>query len=205
LVSATPSQGSYDSTTGVWNVGTVTPGVPVTLRLSATVIIPNALTNTASISRADQFDPDATNNTDSVTETPPSADLVLTKTVSQSQVFFGTNVTYTFTIRNLGPDTATNVVVTDPFPTGLVIVTAGPPSQGTYDPALGIWNVGTLVNGAVATLQVTARVVTIGTIVNTARADAAEFDPILSNDVSAATVIGLSPVLSKRSFFARRR
>ncbi len=133
-----------------------------------------------------------------------AADLVLTKTVSQSQVFFGMNVTYTFIIRNLGPSTATNVVVTDPFPAGLVFVSAAVPSQGTYDPARSIWTVGTLANGAVATLHVTARVMTMGPIVNTARASAEEFDPVLFNNIASATVVGMNPasIISKRLFLA---
>src|SRR5262249_22587646 len=81
------------------------------------------------------------------------ADLSITKTVSQSQVYFGMNVTYTFTIHNHGPSTATGVVVTDPFPPGLVFVSAAAPSQGTYHPAQGVWTVGTMANGAAATLS----------------------------------------------------
>jgi uncharacterized repeat protein (TIGR01451 family) len=117
---------------------------------------------------------------------------------------FGMNVTYTFIIRNLGPSTATGVVVTDPFPAGLVFVSAAPPSQGTYNPARRIWTVGTLANGAVATLHVTFRVMTTGNIVNRAHASALEFDPNLSNNVASVVVVGLSPagVISKRSFLA---
>jgi uncharacterized repeat protein (TIGR01451 family) len=132
-------------------------------------------------------------------------DLSISKTVSQSQVYFGMNVTYTFTIHNLGPNTATGVVVSDPFPLGLVFVSAAAPSQGTYHPAQGIWTVGTLANGAVATLHVTFRVMTMGTIVNTAHVSAVEFDPNLSNNVASASVIGLNPapIISKRLFLAR--
>jgi uncharacterized repeat protein (TIGR01451 family) len=132
-------------------------------------------------------------------------DLSISKTVSQSQVYWGTNVTYTFTIHNLGPDTATGVVVTDPFPPGLVLVSAAAPSQGTYHPAQGTWAVGTMPNGGVAMLRVTFRVMTMGTIVNTAHVSAVEFDPDLSNNDASATVIGLNPapVISKRLFLAR--
>jgi uncharacterized repeat protein (TIGR01451 family) len=202
FVSATPSQGNYNPTTGVWTVGDVAPGTPQTLLLSARVTVARALTNTAGITHADQFDPDLTNNTDSVTETPavPRANLVVAKTVSQSQVFFGSNVTFTLTIRNLGPDTATGVVVTDPLPAGLVFVSANVPSQGTYDPVTGIWQVGTLTNGALATLKVTARVTHMGSVVNTAHVLGLEIDPFLFNNISSVTVVGLNPaaIISKR-------
>src|SRR5262249_11090572 len=57
LLAATPSQGTYDAITGVWTVGTVTPGVPQTLQLQAQVVSAGAQTNTATVSHSDQFDP----------------------------------------------------------------------------------------------------------------------------------------------------
>ena len=71
LVSANPSQGSYDNTSGVWTVGTVSPGAAQTLSIIATVVSPAAQTNTGTITHADQFDPNTANNTASATETPP--------------------------------------------------------------------------------------------------------------------------------------
>src|SRR5262249_10307387 len=50
--------------------------------------------------------------TEQVTVSPaPQADIALTKTVTPSVVEVGMDVTYTFVIRDLGPDTATGVVV----------------------------------------------------------------------------------------------
>jgi len=116
---------------------------------------------------------------------------------------FGQNVTFTLTVHNMGPSTATNVFVDDPLPPGLVFVAASP-SQGTYVPASGIWIVGTLANGATAVLRLTARVVAIGPLVNRAEAGADEFDPDLSNNVAEAVVTGFNPapILSKRNFLA---
>ena len=65
-MSAKPSQGTYSSGNGVWTVGTVKKKKTVTLRVVATVVSPNPQTNTATISNADQFDPNIFNNTDSV-------------------------------------------------------------------------------------------------------------------------------------------
>jgi hypothetical protein len=67
FVSANPSQGTYDNASGVWTVGTVGPGVPQTLNITATVVSPVAQTNTGTISDADQFDPSTANNTASAT------------------------------------------------------------------------------------------------------------------------------------------
>ena len=143
FVSAAPSQGTYDSATGLWSVGTVNVGSPLTLLIRATVVSPNSQTNTATISHADQFDPVTDNNTASVVQTPQQADLVLTKDQSNATPNVGDTITYTVTLNNNGPDDATNVEVTDPLPAGVSFVSAST-SEGTYDPASGVWTVGTV-------------------------------------------------------------
>src|SRR5205823_4483793 len=44
FVSATPSQGTYTSATGVWSAGTITTVAPQTLQLQARVVSPDAQT-----------------------------------------------------------------------------------------------------------------------------------------------------------------
>jgi choice-of-anchor A domain-containing protein/uncharacterized repeat protein (TIGR01451 family) len=91
--------------------------------------------------------------------TPPQTDvdLKLTKTASNLNPKDGDQVTYTITVTNFGPATATGVVATDLLPTGLTYgsYTA---SQGTYNEVTGAWTVGTLANGASATLTITVTV-----------------------------------------------
>ena len=83
----------------------------------------------------DQFDPDPADNTAAATETPQQADLAVTKTVNNPAPNVGDTVTFTITVTNLGPDTATNVTLHDILPAGVVLrvrttepghVTAGP-------------------------------------------------------------------------------
>ena len=53
-----------------------------------------------------------------------------------------------------GAETATGVVVTDTLPSGVTAQLAtGGASQGTFDPATGAWDVGTLAVGQTATLE----------------------------------------------------
>ena len=49
FVSASPSKGTFDSGTGLWIVGAVTPATPQTLLIRARVTSPVAQTNVASI------------------------------------------------------------------------------------------------------------------------------------------------------------
>ena len=188
FVSATPSQGTYTPATGIWTVGTVATASPKTLQITATVVSPNARTNTATVADVDQFDPNTANNTASATVSPTSADLALTKTVNDANPDVGDQVAFTVTLTNQGPDTATNVTVTDLLPAGLTFVSATP-SQGTYTPATGIWTVGTVATASPKTLQITATVVTPNARTNTATVtDVDQFDPNTANNSASATV-----------------
>src|SRR5262249_48579717 len=113
FVSATPSQGTYNAGTVVWSVGTVTTTTPQTLQIRAPVASPNAQTNNGPISHADQFDPiPGTTSGPSTTLFRP-ADLAVTKTVSNPTPNVGDTITYTITLKDNGPDPATNVTLTD--------------------------------------------------------------------------------------------
>ena len=59
-VSSTASQGSYNSRTGVWTVGTLAGGSSATLTITATVNALGTKTNTAEVTKANQPDTDST-------------------------------------------------------------------------------------------------------------------------------------------------
>jgi uncharacterized repeat protein (TIGR01451 family) len=63
FVSSVPSQGTYTSGTGIWNVGTVGVGSPsATLTITATVATTGAKLNTAEVTVSGTPDPDSTPN-----------------------------------------------------------------------------------------------------------------------------------------------
>src|SRR5262249_20749504 len=187
LLSASPSRGTYNSTTGLWTVGAVDPSAAQTLTLTARVDSPDPRTNTATLSRSDQFDPDGTNNTASAGETPQQADLVVTKVVNDSTPNVGDAVVFTVTVANAGPDAATGVRLTDLLPAGLALL-ASAPSQGTYTGATGLWDVGTLASGSEATLQLQARGVSPAPQLTRASVNHSDqFDPDPANNSAAVT------------------
>ncbi len=177
FVSDTPSQGTYDPSTGLWAVGTVTTTSPQTLVIQAMVTSPDPQTNTATITHADQFDPNSGNNNATAPYSPQQADLVLTKTVDDATPNVGDTITYTIALENLGPNDATNVLVTDALPVGVTLDLATP-SQGTYDPTTGLWTVGTVAVGSPQTLLIQATVTSPNPQTNTATiSHADQFDP----------------------------
>ncbi|MEM9479461.1 MAG: hypothetical protein AAGA58_07395 [Verrucomicrobiota bacterium] len=89
----------------------------------------------------------------------PSADLSITSVVSPSPPTAGTEVTITFTVTNNGPDPATDVGLTETLPASLAPVSIES-SQGinSLNGQDITSNLGTLANGATATVTVVADV-----------------------------------------------
>ncbi|OXA68280.1 hypothetical protein B0A67_21145, partial [Flavobacterium aquidurense] len=132
FVSATPSVGTYNSSTGVWDIGLLNIGSSPTLQITATVKAAGPYLNSASIASPDIADPTPGNNTSSVTPTPVAQSNVgITKTASSATPNVGSNVTFTLTATNAGPSAATGVSVTDILPSGYTFVSASTAS-GTY-------------------------------------------------------------------------
>ena len=146
--SYTASQGTYNSATGIWTVGTLASGASAVLQLFVT---PTAsVAGTTVINTATS--PGQIVNAPVVVSTTPVSNVTLTKTASNLTPTVGQQFSYTITVKNNGSGTANNVQVTDVIPAGLTF-NSYTASQGTYNSATGIWTVGTLASGASATLQ----------------------------------------------------
>ncbi len=77
-ISANPSQGSYDSATGIWTVGTIAPATGIQLDLTASVNSSGTIIASASESAMNEEDADSSNNHASVTlNTVPARNLLV--------------------------------------------------------------------------------------------------------------------------------
>ena len=167
-VSSTAGHGAFDPTSGDWTVGDLAFGASVHLDIIAGVVGSGSIANTAAVTGLLQRDPDHSN--DSATATivvPPAADLSLAKTVDVTTPDMGSNVTFTLTLTNHGPDVTDGVHVADLLPSGLTYV-SNTPSVGAYDPSTGDWAVGEMAVGTSQTLAIVATVDVEGPITNTA-------------------------------------
>ncbi|RMX11508.1 DUF11 domain-containing protein [Allofranklinella schreckenbergeri] len=106
-------------------------------------------------------------------------DMGVLKTVEPGVVAAGDKVTFTITVKNHGPSDALDVQVTEALPSGYTLVSATP-SVGTF--AAPIWKVGTLVNGASATLKVVATVNATGDYLNVVTVSTASSDSVHANN-----------------------
>ncbi|MDP2949062.1 MAG: DUF11 domain-containing protein [Chloroflexota bacterium] len=189
LASVTFSQGSctVTGTTVACNIGDLAKDASAVVTV---VVVPSAsgtVANTATVSGT-TTDPDATNNTAAVSTTVnPVADVSIAKTDSPDPVVLGNNVTYSLTASNRGPSAATGVVVTDNLPATATFVSSTP-SQGSCTQSNGILtcNLGTLAKDASATVIVAVTPTKAGTLHNTARVAAAEYDPAPANNAATS-------------------
>ncbi len=126
--------------------------------------------------------------------TQPLIDIVVTKTDSPDPVQVGATLTYTITVSNRGPSTATNVQLTDPLPSSLTVISVTP-SQGTCttSPVLSC-SLGTLAPGALVTIVVAVRPTVTGVLENTATAVGTEpeANPQDNSATAITTVVGVT-------------
>ncbi|MDI5889313.1 hypothetical protein QLS42_15730, partial [Flavobacterium sp. LB3P48] len=188
FVSATTATGTYSSGTGVWAIGSLSNGSSATLSITATVNATGSYANTATIT-ANESDPTPGNNSATSTPVPvPQSNVSVAKTVDNPTPNVGSNVIFTLTASNVGPSSATGVSVTDALPAGYTFVSSTA-STGTYTSGTGVWSVGTLANGASATLDITATVNATGSYANTATITANEADPTPGNNTATSTPV----------------
>jgi uncharacterized repeat protein (TIGR01451 family) len=156
LVSASASAGTATATIGTntvtWN-GVVPAGDSVTISITAT-IKPGTTGNTISNQGAISYDADGngTNETNTntnsvnfmVTAAGTNADLSVTKVASADTISDDSDISYTITVTNGGPDTATSATLSDPLPADMTFVSLTKPAGWTCTPPLTPGSGGTL-------------------------------------------------------------
>lgn len=132
-----------------------------------------------------------------------SSDMMISLNGPGSSVNASDPLTYTITVKNNGPTTATNINVKDILPDGVQFVDLTPPTTGSanysnIDKGL-TWTIGQLGNGEEATLTVTVKPTVAGDIKNTATVTADQADPNPANNT--ATVINTATGLTIPNVF----
>ena len=179
----------------VLQVNALTPtgtNITDTVTASATNIPPGLTTNTASASV--------------VVANANSADVSIVKTGTPNPVTEGTPLTYTLTVTNNGPASATNVTVADTLPSVLSYLSSTT-TQGSCSEAGGTVSclLGTMANAATATITILTFPGTPGVVTNTATVTADQADPNLANNTSTQTETITAPTrVTLRSFSAHQ-
>jgi len=135
-VSATESQGSFASGSGIWTVGTIANGASATLDIVVNANTAGVITNEAEIINADRVDPDSEfrsgltvddladgiedDDEASIDISVGVVDVEVSKTSANDFVPGGSD-TYTIIVSNAGPSDAEGLTITDSFPSGVTL------------------------------------------------------------------------------------
>jgi len=161
------------------------------LTITVTPMVSGSLTNTVTASSAvndsNPLNNQAVATTTAVTD---SADLKISLVGSPSPVTLGSNITYTITVTNLGPSTASGVVVTNPLPSAVTLVSFTN-NQGSAANVSGavVFTLGSVPTGTNVTMQVVVTANTAGAVNSTAIVAASgTFDPVTGNNSATTTI-----------------
>lgn len=110
----------------------------------------------------------------------PQNDLNVSKNSDLSQYEYKDVIKWTLTVNNSGPDVATNVMVTDVLPEGLIWISDN--SNGAYNPETGVWTIGELGVGESITLTIISVANKTGNFTNVANVSGNEYDFNESNN-----------------------
>jgi uncharacterized repeat protein (TIGR01451 family)/CSLREA domain-containing protein len=124
-----------------------------------------------------------------------TADLTITKTASPNPVTVGSNLTFTITATNNGPDAVTNAAVTDTLPSSVAFVSCNATNGGVCSGSGNNRTITfpTLASGASATITIVATVdcslANNSTISNTATISSSVADPVPNNSSTSSTTV----------------
>jgi len=121
----------------------------------------------------------------------PVANLAVRKSATPSSALAGQAVTYTVTVTNLGPSTATNIVITDVFRGGAtfggVIATSGGATPQAFSANAVTFTISTLNAGAAASMTYYVIAPPAGVITNTATVAANQVDTDQGNNTTSVS------------------
>src|SRR5712692_3230144 len=107
------------------------------------------------------------------------------QTAAPASLQANSNVVFTITLTNGGPDSASGVTLTNILPVGLIFVSStGCPTPMTENRGTEMCLVGSLTSGASATVTITAKALSPGAWKNVAGVIGNELDSVMSNNSS---------------------
>ena len=185
LTNSKATVGSYNLAGGYWYIGELEVDDFETLTIIAEVIHMGPITNTVWVT--------GIGNDTNISNNVASARNLTAFDIVDLRIYKDVNVTanvvsvldvikFNITVFNDGPSNATGVIVEEFLDDHLEMI-SNTPSVGTY--SKGTWNIGNLLKGANATLEIVARIVYSGNISNTVHVSGFENETDYTNNDAA--------------------
>ena len=115
-----------------------------------------------------------------------AADLAINENIKKIKNHVGKEILITVTVRNNGPGQSINTIVKDILPPELCYILYIS-NYGPYNPHTGVWNIGNLPDGALATLIIKCILNQGLGFTNTAVVSSSSYDPNLNNNMVSLT------------------
>ncbi|HEX8410357.1 MAG TPA: hypothetical protein VF883_15945 [Thermoanaerobaculia bacterium] len=183
LACSTPPVGAGGTVT--CNAATFAAGASVTLMLTVHLPDTSPATYTNSATVVSDNDPQDENDVSTTTLTVSSVDVSVDK-AGPAVATAGTNVAYTLTVTNAGPEAALNVGLSDPLPPGTSFVSlvhnSGPVASCSTSGGNVMCTYGLLAPASSSQYTLTLLIGNATTINNTARVITSSFDTDATND-----------------------
>ena len=197
FILATSSQGSCltNGANVICSLGNLAVGSNATIMVVVSPTAVGGLTNRATVGGFEN-DLNLSNNILTLVSTanPTVADLGVAVSALPNPVVVGSNVTYTITVTNNGPDTALGVVVTDALPVGLTFISANSASGTTSNlNGTATCNLGNLASGSGAVVTVIVSASQTGAINNNVTVSTASNDPMPGNNSASISITSANP------------
>jgi uncharacterized repeat protein (TIGR01451 family) len=193
LVSTTPSLGTVTNNGAgllTWTIPSLAKDAFATLALELQANAVGRITNVAVVaSGATDLNPDNDTASAVASIVASSADLALSLVGAPSPVSLGDYLTYTITVSNGGPATATAVTLVDKLPSGVVFVSAAPAGYTVSGQTVTFTNLGDLGSDATTTATIVVQPTVLDTITDTASCSSTVTDPLKGNNAASVKTV----------------
>jgi uncharacterized delta-60 repeat protein/uncharacterized repeat protein (TIGR01451 family) len=192
-VSSSPSLGSVSNDAGVvtWTLSSLATNAFATNALVVQATITGTISNAATVTTGTaDLNPDDDSASAVATIASPTADLAISLFDSPDPLLLGNYLTYTITVSNRGPATATGLVVVDALPPAVNFISASPVNSYTVvGQVVTFTNLGNLDRFARTNIIITVQPTTTGTITDTATCRSGILDPLKANNSASVKTI----------------
>src|ERR1019366_725216 len=174
-----------------WTVASLAKDASASLAIVVQTKAVGRITNAATVATGTtDSNPDDDSASAAAVVVSPTADLALSLLGAPNPVLVGNYVTYSITISNGGPATATGVILVDKLPPEAIFVSASPAGYTLAGQTITLTNIGNLGSGLQTTATIVVQPMTAATITNTASCSSGITDPFKANNsASVKTVV----------------
>lgn len=193
FVSATPNQGFCNGTAVITcSLGNLASGATATVQITVTPTVTGTLNNTVNVTTSESdVNPVNNNANSSVSVLTPAitADVAVTMSGTPSTVRRYENVTYTINVSNIGPNSASNVTLTDAVPSGFRVVSSYSAQGNCYGTSSVTCLFNTMASGASATATIVLQARSRGTYANVSSVTTTTRDSNSANNKASVTTV----------------